>query len=301
MEFDVSSVYPEHKIVIYGASYAGRPENNTMMYVSQKAGHLVKMIRNHIGCICFVPEETDIPEDTARNNAIIKCKNPVYEYACFAKAVSDEFHGLEKNRKYTRASGGYYVGENTCIGKNADIGLNAVIGHGVRIGDDAVIMEGAVIKNAVIGNGFVCGENAVIGNQAFVMAQDYRGNNVRIPSLGHVVIGDYVEVGACSDIAAGACGDTVLEDYVKLDSLVYVGHEARLYKNAVIAAGSIIGGFAEIHEHAYLGINASIRNRIKIGKKAVAGMGAVTVKSVVESDTVAGNPAKSLFRGALHK
>ena len=98
MEFDVSSVYPEHKIVIYGASYAGRPENNTMMYVSQKAGHLVKMIRNHSGCICFVPEETDIPEDTARNNAIIKCKNP----RCITSAEQEVPHKFKLTDKEKR-------------------------------------------------------------------------------------------------------------------------------------------------------------------------------------------------------
>ena len=297
MKFDVGRVYPEHSIMITGASYAGNPRDNTMMYISAKAAGLLQSLHNHSGCVCFVPKDIDIPEDIARNNAVIACEDPVYEYACFAKMVSEEFQKKERDKTYMLTDRGYYVGENASIGSNADIGPGAVIGHDVVIGENAVIMPGAVIKNAVIGAGFICNENTVIGNYSFTMAQDKEGNKIRIPSLGRVVIGSHVEIGACNDVAAGACGDTVIEDYVKLDGLVHIGHEAHLHKNVEITAGSIVAGFAEISENAYLGINTSIRNRIRFGSGAVMGMGAVLTKCVGCRDTVIGNPAKPLGGG----
>ena len=39
--------------------------------------------------------------------------------------------------------------------------------------------------------------------------------------MGRVLMGDHVEIGAGSDVAMGACGDTVIEDYVKVDALAY--------------------------------------------------------------------------------
>jgi UDP-3-O-[3-hydroxymyristoyl] glucosamine N-acyltransferase len=106
-----------------------------------------------------------------------------------------------------------------------------------------------------------------------------------------------VEVGACNDVAIGACGDTVLEDYVKLDGLVHVGHDAHLRKNTEVTAGAIIAGFVEMEEHSYLGVNSSIKNRIRLGANCIVGMGANVTKSVDENVTVVGNPAKPLVRG----
>ena len=105
-----------------------------------------------------------------------------------------------------------------------------------------------------------------------------------------------MEIGACNDVAIGACGDTILEDFVKLDGLVHIGHEAHLCKNTEITAGAIVAGFVEMKEHSYLGINSSIRNRIKLGENCIIGMGAVVTKDVVEGSTVAGNPARLFQR-----
>ena len=68
------------------------------------------------------------------------------------------------------------------------------------------------------------------------------------------------------------------------------------FKNVEITAGSVIGGFVEICEGGYVGINSVLRNRIKIGKKAFVGMGAVVTKSVEDGITVVGNPAKPFER-----
>ena len=82
------------------------------------------------------------------------------------------------------------------------------------------------------------------------------------------------------------------EDYVKLDVLVHVGHDAHLYKNVEITACGIVGGFTELEERAYMGLNATTRNRIRLGKNCIIGMGATVTKSVDDNITVVGNPAR---------
>lgn len=294
MEFCVSNLYPEYNYMLSGVSYAGSPYNNTAMYITYKVRHLIMNLEGHTDCLCFVENGIDVPESIIKKNAIIRCANPTYEYAKLALAIEKEIRNEEKKKGYMLTNGGYYIGDDVSIGNNAYIEPNAIIGHGVVIGNNAIILAGAVVKHAVIGDDFICNENAVIGNYSFTQAEDDNGNRFRIPALGSVIIGNNVEVGACCDIAMGTCGETILEDYVKLDSLVHIGHEAHLYNNVEVTAGGIVGGFSKIEQKSYLGINSCIRNRINIGDRAVIGMGAVVTKSVAPEMTVIGNPAKDM-------
>ncbi len=292
MDFDVGKVCQGCHFTVNGVSYAGRPRDHTAMYIAKKVEYLVANLHGHKNCLCFLEEGVDVPESLKQGNAFLFSSNPAYEYALFAQGMEQAIKAQELAAGYTLTEGGYYVGEQVSIGKNAVIEPGALIGHGVVVGEDARIMAGSVIKHATIGNRFLCNENAVIGSPSFTMAEDGAGNKVRIPSLGHVVVGDNVEVGSGSDIAAGCCGDTVLEDYVKLDSLVHIGHEAYLHKNTVITAGVTLAGFVEVFSHAYLGMNASVKNRLAVGSRSLVGMGAVVTKPVEEGAVVVGNPAR---------
>lgn len=293
MHFLVSKILPEIDIVITGSSYAGTPRDNTMMYITKKVDYLIDNLKGHSNIICFVDKTMNVPRDIENSNEIIRVDNPAYEYASFATNVANIVR-TEKKQGYHLADGGYYLGDDVSLGKNVFIEPGAIIGHGVSIGDDSVILAGSVIKNSLIGNNFFCSENAVIGNNSFTMAVDDEGNKYRIPSLGRVVIGNHVEVGACNDIARGACGDTILEDYVKLDGLVHVGHEAHLEKNVEITAGAIVAGFAELGEEAYLGVNSCLKNRISIGAHCIVGMGAVVTKTFGEGNIIIGNPGHKM-------
>ncbi len=292
MKFSVSKVFPQYDFEISGVSYAGAPRDNTAMYITKKVDYLINNLFNHRDCLCFVDLNASVPKEIESNNTIVRSGNPTYAYARFATVMEDEIRKQEIGMGYTLTSDGYYVGSNVSIGINAYIEPNVLIGHNVRIGNNAVIMAGAVIKRCVIGDFFLCNENAVIGDFSFTQSEDDNGNKFRIPSLGRVIIGDHVEIGACCDVAVGACGDTIIEDYVKLDGLVHVGHEAHLYKNVEITAGAIIAGFVNIGENAYLGVNSSIRNRISLGDDCIIGMGSVVTKSVDKGIIVAGNPAR---------
>ncbi len=296
MRFCISRLYPQFDYYISGASYAGDPRDNTAMYITKKVEHLVDNLSDHKECLCFVDKSTCVPKEIEDNNAIIYSENPAYAYACFANEIAKEVQAGERKHGYELTTGGYYIGTDVSIGKNAYIEPGVLIGHGVKIGNNARIMAGSVIKHCIIGDDFLCNENAVIGDYSFTMAEDDDGNKFRIPSLGRVIIHDHVEVGAINDVAMGACGDTILEDYVKLDGLVHIGHEAHLCKNVEITAGAIVAGFAYIGERGYLGINSSIRNRIRLGDDCLIGMGAVVTKAVEDGVTVVGNPAREFSK-----
>lgn len=291
MRFNVNEIDDRYDFFIDGASYAGNPRNNTMMFITKKVEYLLDNLSGHEQCLVFLENGIDVPEKL-KSNCFVFSDNPQLAYAEFAQQFAGKKMEIERKWGYTVTKEGYYVGHNVKIGENCYIEPNVLIGHNVIIGDNAVILSGSVIKNAEIGDGFIANEHAVIGANGFTMAENPAGKKIRIPTLGKVLIGNCVEIGAHDNISCGSGGDTVIEDHVKIDAEVHIGHDAFLAKNTEITAGAIVGGFVCTGEHAYIGINAVIRNRVRIGKNAFVGMGAVVTKSVDENITVVGNPAR---------
>ena len=115
------------------------------------------------------------------------------------------------------------------------------------IGDDALILQGVRIGARVrIGDRFIAQPGAVIGADGFsFVTPDARASSrrrgrparspraeqedyVRINSLGAVVIGDDVEVGANSCIDRGTIADTTIGDGTKIDNHVQLGHNVKV-------------------------------------------------------------------------
>lgn len=296
MQICVSEFSQNHNFLIIGTSYAGKPKNNTAMYIAKKVEHLLQNLNGVKECLIFVEEGSEIPSEIKNENAVVITKNPQLEFARFAERLMGLREAEEAKLSFKLTSDGYYISDSAVVGKNAKIGVGCVIGHNVKIGDNAIIYSGCNIKNATIGDNFFCNENAVIGSYSFTMANDEHGNKYRIPSTGKVVIGNNVEVGANNNIACGSCGDTIIEDNVKLDALIHIGHDAYLCENVEITAGVTVSGFVHIGKGSYFGVGSAIRNRITIGENTIIGMGSVVTKSVDDNLTVAGNPAKPLVK-----
>ena len=297
MVFNVSEISKgAYGFSVVGVSYAGKPKDSTAMYITKKVERLLENLRGKKQCLVFTENTIAVPDELKADNCFVLTSTPQKDYAEFVNAWAEEIEKANAKRKYSISPEGAYIGENVVIGKNSVLEPGCYIGHDVVIGDNARIRAGAVIKNSIIGDGFIAGENCTVGTTGFTMADDENGNKMRIPTLGDVVIGNNVEVGALTNVSRGSAGSTSLDDCVKLDSLVHIGHDVHLHKNVEIPAGAIIGGFADIGESAYVGINAVVRNRITIGERAFIGMGAVVTKSVEPDTTVVGNPAKKLER-----
>lgn len=279
---------------IVGASYVGEPKDHTVMYISKKVTHLVSRLNGIKGSLIFAERGMEIPKEIQGKNQFVFTDNPQREYAEFVQSYAKKRFEEDRKRRYVMTSGGYYVGENVTIGEDSLIEPGCLIGHDVVIGRNAYIMAGVKIKNAMIGHDFVAAENAVIGAYGYTITRDSEGNKMRIPSLGKVIIGDFVEVGVCDNISVGSAGNTVIEDHVKLDALVHIGHDAHIKKNAEITAGSVVGGFDTIGEDVFVGINACIRNRVALGSSSLIGMGATVTKNVNDNEVVVGNPAHRL-------
>jgi UDP-3-O-[3-hydroxymyristoyl] glucosamine N-acyltransferase len=147
---------------------------------------------------------------------------------------------------------GTSVGAEARIGARCRIAANVSIYHRVRIGDDVVIHSGAVL-----------------GADGFGFAHD-GGRWVKIHQLGGLVVGDRVEIGACTTIDRGALGDTVIEAGVILDNHVQIGHNVRLGENTAMAAYAGIAGSATIGRNCIFAGQAGAVGHVTICDNVVA-------------------------------
>lgn len=292
---NVKIIDSNYDFEIVGASYIGKPCDNTFMFASRKVEALVSNLKTANNCLVFLETGIAVDDELKSIHCFIFSDNPQLEYSRFSLLFAKEKEDSYLAKKYVEKNHIIY-GEDVSIGEGTIIEPGCFIDHGVVIGNNCRIKAKSVIRNCTIGDNVLVNENALIGANGFNMAEDEDGNKMRIPTLGRVVIGDNCEIGAFDNISAGLGGDTVLENNVKIDALVYIGHDVYLHKNVEITAGSVIGGFVEIEEHGYVGIRSVLRNRIKIGENAFVGMGAVVTKSVDDGVTVVGNPAKPFER-----
>ena len=179
------------------------------------------------------------------------------------------------------------------IGNNVSIGANCYIGPKVAIGDNTTIMPNTSIYGKVtIGEECYIKPGVVIGGPGFGFENDENGVPVHFPHTGEVVIGNNVYIGANTAIDRATIDATIIEDNVKIDNLVLVGHNSHIEANTMIAGGTVLCGGSHIGKGTWVSPNASVLQHLNVGDDAMVGIGAVVVQDVKNGCSVFGNPAR---------
>lgn len=170
------------------------------------------------------------------------------------------------------AVGAYAViGERCTIGDRTTIGAHCVLGDDASLGPDCLLHARVTLYPRVaVGARAVLHSGVVLGADGFGYVFT-EGRYRAFPQIGRLLVGDDVELGANTTIDRAALGATIIEDGVKLDNLVHVGHNCRLGKHVVIAAQTGIAGGSVIEHHAVIGGQVGIGDNVTIQSGAVLG------------------------------
>jgi UDP-3-O-[3-hydroxymyristoyl] glucosamine N-acyltransferase len=159
---------------------------------------------------------------------------------------------------------GVFVAGGARVGRRVSVGPGSVVLEDVEIGDDSDLVARVTLCRGVrIGERCILQPGSVIGADGFGHARDSDGY-VKVPQVGSVLIGNDVEVGSNSTIDRGAIENTVVEDGVKIDNLVQVGHNVRIGAHTVIAACVGISGSTTIGKRCMLGGMVGIAGHLEI-------------------------------------
>ncbi len=172
------------------------------------------------------------------------------------------------------------------IGPLAEIGPGCVVGHDVKVGAGTRLVARVTLCDRVrIGQRCTVEPGAVIGGRGFGLAKD--GERwIEVPQLASVVIGDDVEIGPNNTVDRGALKDTVLEDGVKLDSQVHIGHGCHVGKHTVMAGQSALAGSTILGAGCLLGGRAGVLDHLQVADGVTVTSFSVVSKSIAETGSV---------------
>jgi len=166
--------------------------------------------------------------------------------------------------EYVQIDAGCFIGHDTQIGAHSRLHANVTVHYGCRIGQRAIFYSGAVI-----------------GSDGFGFANE-AGRWIKIPQTGGVQIGDDVEIGANTCIDRGALSDTVLEDGVKLDNQIQIGHNCHIGANTAMAGCVGVAGSAVIGRNCTFGGAAMVLGHLTIADNVHISSGSMVSRSISE-------------------
>ena len=202
------------------------------------------------------------------------------------------------------------IGEYAQVGDNTKILANGYIGNGAEIGSNCFFHPGVNIGDRVkVGNDVILHHGVSLGADGFSFVTE-NPNNIeqarqdgeikegnteqvifKIPSIGTVIIGNNVEIGANTTIDRGTIENTVIGDSTKIDNLVMVGHNCRIGKGCLIVSQVGIAGSSVIGDRVVIAGQVGIADHINIGDDCILAAQAGVSKSFPAKSIVIGSPA----------
>ena len=215
-------------------------------------------------------------EAAAARGAYIVTPDPYYYFARLTQLWKAHHARPEADRIHPSA----VIHPEAQVDATARIGALCVVERGARIGAGTVLKSRVTVsEDCTIGERCLLHPGVVIGADGFGLAP-HQGAWVKSAQLGAVRIGTDVEIGANTCIDRGALDDTVIEDGVKLDNLIQIGHNVRVGKHTAMAGCVGVAGSATIGAHCTFGGGAIVLGHLTVADGVHVSAATVVTRSI---------------------
>ncbi|MBN2675688.1 MAG: UDP-3-O-(3-hydroxymyristoyl)glucosamine N-acyltransferase [Alphaproteobacteria bacterium] len=190
-----------------------------------------------------------------------------------------------------------YIAENAVIeagvriGKSVQIHANTVIRSGTTIGEGCIIENNVSIEVTTLGKGCWIGPGVRLGSRGFGYASSSQGHTF-VPHIGHVKIGNDVDIGANSCVDRGMLDNTEIGDGTKLDDLIIVGHGCKIGKHCFLAAQTGMAGSTVLEDFVFVAGQVGFGGHLRVASGArISGQTGV-ISDIKEAGVYMGFPAE---------
>lgn len=207
--------------------------------------------------------------------------NPYHAYACLAQAMdttpepATDVHTTAVIDPTAQIHHSVSIGANAVIEQGVTLEQGCVVGAGCFIGKQAKIGKNtkiwanvSIYHDVIIGENCLVHANTVIGADGFGYANE-KGQWVKIPQLGAVVIGDNVEIGASTTIDRGAIDSTEIHSNVIIDNQVQIAHNVIIKEGTAIAGCAVVAGSTTIGKYCQIGGMSAITGHVEITDQVI--------------------------------
>ena len=191
-----------------------------------------------------------------------------------------------------------YIGPHCVIGEHCRIEARAVLLGGNHLGDNCVVGEDTkLFPNVVlyartqVGKRVRLHAGCVIGSDGFGYVFD-SGVHQKVLQVGHVSIGDDVEIGANSTVDRGAIGATVIGKGTKIDNLVQFGHNVQFGEHGIVVSQTGIAGSTKLGNYVVLGGQVGLAGHLKIGNQVTIAAQSGVMHDIPDGEKWLGSPAQ---------
>ena len=225
-------------------------------------------------CVIVAPA---MREAAMQRGACIVADNP---YVYFARATQLWKQHEQAHQVRCGVHPSAVVDPLAVVDPTAYVGPLCVVERGARIGAGTVLKSRVTVgENCSVGARCILHSGVVLGADGFGFAPE-RGTWVKIEQLGAVRVGDDVEIGANTCIDRGALDDTVIENGVKLDNLVQIGHNVHIGAHVAMAGCAGVAGSARIGAHCTVGGGAVVLGHLELAENVHVSAATVVMRSL---------------------
>ena len=227
------------------------------------------------GCVIVAPS---FESAVADRRAAIVADDPYLYFARLTRLWKREHQQASTWRIHPSA----VVDPQATIADDAVIGPLCVIERGASVGPGSVLKSRVTLgEDCAVGARCLLHAGVVIGADGFGFAL-HQGQWEKIEQLGAVRIGDDVEIGANTCIDRGALDDTVIEDGVKLDNLIQIGHNVHIGQHTAMAGCVGVAGSARIGAHCTVGGGAIVLGHLTVADHVHISAASVVTRSIAQ-------------------